>query len=45
MKKKILYAAFTALLSAVLLTGCNTLHGVGKDIESGGKAIQKSTGK
>ena len=24
------------------LTACNTVHGVGKDIEAGGKAIQKA---
>ncbi len=30
-------------LSALL--GCNTVHGLGKDIESGGKAIEKSSGK
>jgi predicted small secreted protein len=35
----------TALVvSAVLvLTGCNTVQGVGKDIEKGGEAIQKAT--
>ena len=28
---------------AVGLTACNTLRGVGKDIEAGGEAIQKAT--
>jgi entericidin B len=27
------------------LSACNTVHGLGKDIESGGKAIEKSSGK
>ncbi len=31
------------LLVVVALTGCNTIHGMGKDIEKGGEAIQKST--
>ena len=31
------------LLITVVLAGCNTIRGAGKDIEDGGKAIQKST--
>jgi predicted small secreted protein len=31
------------LLLAGLTVGCNTVDGIGKDIEQGGKAIQKST--
>lgn len=31
------------VLTLLTLTGCNTLRGVGKDIEQGGKAIQKAT--
>ncbi len=27
----------------LVLSGCNTIRGVGKDIEKGGEAIQKST--
>jgi entericidin B len=30
---------------AVILTGCNTIHGVGKDVERGGNAIERSSGK
>ncbi len=26
-----------------VLAGCNTIHGVGQDIEKGGEAIKKST--
>jgi predicted small secreted protein len=25
--------------------GCNTIQGLGKDIETGGKAIEKASGK
>jgi len=31
------------LFITVVLAGCNTVRGVGKDIEKGGEAIQKST--
>jgi predicted small secreted protein len=29
-----------SLASAAALAGCNTMHGVGKDIERGGEKIQ-----
>jgi predicted small secreted protein len=28
---------------AVVFTGCNTMHGAGKDIERGGEKIQEKT--
>ncbi|MDI6745635.1 MAG: entericidin A/B family lipoprotein [Rhodocyclaceae bacterium] len=28
--------------AAVVLAGCNTVQGIGKDIEKGGEAIQKA---
>jgi entericidin B len=31
------------LITMIALTGCNTMHGVGEDVEQGGEAIQKST--
>ena len=38
---------FVALISAVAalisLTACNTVQGIGKDIEKGGEAIQRAT--
>jgi predicted small secreted protein len=33
----------TALLLALCLTACNTVRGIGKDIEKGGEAIQRAT--
>lgn len=30
------------LISALLLAGCNTTRGIGKDVKSVGKAIEKS---
>ncbi|HPB91342.1 MAG: entericidin A/B family lipoprotein [Rhodocyclales bacterium] len=33
----------TAIALMVLLAGCNTVQGIGRDIERGGEAIQKST--
>ncbi len=38
MKKMIAF-----LVLAVVLAGCNTVQGVGKDVEKAGEAIQKST--
>ena len=29
-------------LTAFVLAGCNTAEGIGKDVQSGGKAIEKS---
>lgn len=29
-------------LTALLLAGCNTAEGIGKDVQAGGKAIEKS---
>lgn len=30
------------LAAALTLVGCNTVHGIGKDIEKGGQAIEKA---
>jgi predicted small secreted protein len=38
--KKLLLIVMTA---AFALAGCNTVKGIGKDIEKGGEAIQKAT--
>jgi len=35
--------ATLALLSALLLTACNTIHGAGEDIERGGEKIQDAS--
>jgi len=37
MKKLLLFIA-----AAMLLAGCNTVQGIGKDIEKGGEALQRS---
>ena len=34
---------FFFVMVAVSLSACNTVQGIGKDIEKGGEAIQKST--
>ena len=33
---------FGVIAIAVLLTGCNTVEGIGKDLKKGGEAIEKS---
>ncbi|HWU82565.1 MAG TPA: entericidin A/B family lipoprotein [Methylophilaceae bacterium] len=40
MKKLI---ALMLLVSAVVLTGCNTVNGVGKDLEAAGEAVQRNS--
>jgi predicted small secreted protein len=35
------YTAWVILL--LTLSACNTIHGVGKDLEKAGEAVQKST--
>jgi len=39
--KKILFL-IAAAAATVALAGCNTVQGVGKDIEKGGEAIQRA---
>jgi len=35
--------AIILALAALAGAACNTVHGIGKDIEKGGEAIQRST--
>ncbi len=35
------FSALLGVLAVLLLAGCNTVQGLGKDIEKGGEAIQK----
>jgi predicted small secreted protein len=35
--------AFGLICMSIVLAGCNTVRGVGQDIEAAGKGIQKST--
>jgi len=35
--------ALVVLACAVVLAGCNTVQGMGKDLEKAGEAVQKST--
>jgi len=32
---------FTLIVTSTVLTACNTVQGVGKDIEKGGQAIER----
>jgi predicted small secreted protein len=34
-----------ALIAAIVLAGCNTMEGAGKDVERGGEKIQDAAGK
>ena len=35
------FIALLGVFAVVLLAGCNTVQGLGKDLEKGGEAIQK----
>jgi len=41
MKKLVLLLTALSLGSTVLLTGCNTVQGAGKDIEKAGNKVQE----
>jgi predicted small secreted protein len=43
--KKTVAAVLATLVAALALAGCNTMAGVGKDIEKGGEAIQGAAKK
>jgi predicted small secreted protein len=36
---------FLSLLAAIVLSGCNTVEGMGKDIKQGGNAIERAAKK
>ena len=41
--KRTLSLVLVALFTLSLLAGCNTVRGMGQDIEEGGEAIQEET--
>ena len=38
-----MFRSITAMLFVFVLVGCNTIDGMGRDIEKAGEAVQKST--
>jgi entericidin B len=40
--KNVMRFLLLAVAVGFFLSGCNTVHGLGKDIEKGGEAIQKA---
>jgi predicted small secreted protein len=43
MKKSI--ATLLAIAAVALLAGCNTIHGMGQDIQKAGSAVEKAADK
>jgi predicted small secreted protein len=43
MKKLHKFAILVALLSSFGLSACNTIHGMGQDIQDGGQDIKKTS--
>ena len=39
---KAIVLGVATLFSVLLITGCNTVEGFGKDVEKGGEAIQRT---
>ena len=37
--------AITLLLTVLVLAGCNTMEGLGKDIQKGGEKLEKAANK
>jgi predicted small secreted protein len=37
--------AITLLLAVLVLAGCNTMEGLGKDIQTGGEKLEKAAAK
>ena len=42
MGKKIIALILVAIWSVIVLSGCNTIRGFGKDVEKAGEVIQKT---
>jgi len=45
MKRQFAAAVLIILASIWTLAGCHTVKGVGEDMQSGGKAVEKSSGR
>lgn len=45
MKRRVVAAVAVILVSMWALSGCNTVKGVGEDVQSGGRAVERSSGK
>lgn len=43
--KTLMKKLFNVLIATLLLAGCNTIEGVGKDIKKGGEVIEKTAEK
>jgi entericidin B len=41
--KNSIFRMIVVFAALAVLSGCNTMRGVGEDVEEGGEAIQKST--
>jgi predicted small secreted protein len=44
MRKSVIFVLL-GLISAVTLSACNTVEGIGKDVKKGGEAIEKAAEK
>ena len=42
--KRTLFFGMLVLTMLLVISGCNTVRGIGQDIEQGGEALQRSAG-
>ena len=43
--RNLIISVLLSLFSAVILSGCNTIEGFGKDVKKGGEQIEKAAEK
>ncbi len=43
MKTRTIRLLLATLVPALLIAGCNTVKGIGEDLEKGGEAVQKAS--
>ena len=43
--RRILRTTLVLMIAAILLSGCNTMEGLGKDIQSAGQMLEKTAGR
>jgi entericidin B len=44
-KKELMMKVVGLFLATLMLVGCNTMEGLGKDIQKGGEKLEKAAGK
>jgi predicted small secreted protein len=43
--RRVVTNVFLGLVSAAVMSGCNTIEGIGRDVKKGGEVIEKASEK